>query len=213
MVSTITVVVVAVVAGIIVIPAAIWLFMWWTSFTHKVWIAKQSGRDESDVIWVEDKCKVKDEKGQHVITFRGHKGASPSFPGEFWTKVFKLKAAKVTDEDWPFVRKNIGRGLYLYQTTEGEFHPMRIVSEGTRKGFKVLSQDNRGFVIRSLSDNNELTLSGRRQMFIYLAVAGVFIVLVVAFIMWLVYITETATNLCGVAGSNVLETLQGTVGG
>jgi flagellar basal body-associated protein FliL len=213
MVSLAIIVVLAIV-GMIAFPAAIWAFFWWNSFKHKVWIAKQSGKDESDVIWVEDKCKVVDINGEHQIKFRGHKGGSPSFPGGFWTKVFPKKLPhSMSEKQWYEMKKSLGRGIFLYQTTEGEFHPMRIQTDNEGfKSFRVLTQDNRGFIIRSLSDNNELAFNGRKQMITYIAIAGVFIILAICFIIWLVYLTESASNVCNVASSSFTETAQGVIG-
>jgi len=204
------------IGAFIFIPALVW-FIWWNkSFVHKMWIAKQSGKEVTDVIWIEDKFKVVDKGGEHIIILKRHHGKTPSFKGEFWAKVFKVKntVINIDSSEWTVhLRKHLGRGMFVYQSTEGEFHPMSILEAKGDLGFKILPQDNRGFIIRSMSQTNELSLNSHKQMIIYLAIVGAFVILVIAFVLWLIYMTESASNLCGVTGKTFSETAKNVVVG
>lgn len=211
---TVFITVLSFVLALIFIPLGIW-FVWWNkSFIHRVWIAKQSGQEVTDVIWVEDKFKVVNKNGEHTIIFKRHHGGAPSFSGDFWAKVLKNQTIKINsdDEKWKrYLKKQLGRGMFLYQSTEGEFNPMSIIQTPGGTAFKVLPQDNRGFIVRGMSEVNELSLNSRRQMIIYLAIVGAFVILVIAFVLWLIYMTESATNLCGTAGKTFSETAKNVV--
>lgn len=213
---SVTLLVAGVMTGFIVVPMIIWFIFWTTSFRYPVTIHRQVGETFGNTVEFDDKFKVREKDGHHVIIFKRQMGGSQSFPGEFWTKVFKNKSQKFTDDQWHSMLRSgkISRKLHLYQTTEGEFHPIGIgVDKEGKPTFKVLPQDNRAYLVNRFKKNNEMTMDSRKQLIVYLAITGGFLMLVVAFVLWLVYMTESAANICGVAGPNFISTAQGVVGG
>lgn len=201
--------------GIVVIPALIWLWWWNTSFIHKATIFKQSGKDVSDVIQFEDKFKVIDRNGVHLIVFKRQQGKSPSFPGSSWLKWMRHKTIKITDEnEWSVMRKHLSRGAMFYQTTEGEYHPVGFVKND--KGLaelKVLTQDNRLFLVSTYQEINDLTWTTRKQLIALAVIIGAIILLGVCFVLFLVYLTEASSNASAVASPSFIETASNVVVG
>ena len=218
------------VGGFIFLPAVIGFVWYQKSFIHKCWIAIQTGTDRGDVVWKEDRFKVVNKLGHHTIIFKHSRGGAPSPAGTFWTKLIHKKNA-VVDYDaglWKTkgLANKIQRGLFLYRTIEGEFHPMSIVDVGDldKDGkptaavtFKVLSQDNRAFLIAADRDVQNLTLTGKKQLIAIIAVIIAIVILGICFILFLVYLGQNTDKLCGVGqtvrDSGIIEGVQGAIGG
>ena len=215
MVSNLVIYIISFLSIITIVPFAVWFYFWNKSFIHTVFIAKQSGRDVSDVLWVRDQFKIIERNGVHVIAFKRHKGKSPSFSGDFWCKVFKNNGISIDDDVWKKISmpKMIGRGLFLYQNTEGEFHPITLSIGSHHPEFKVLTQDNRAFIVQGLRETQALTLTAKKQVIAIVAVVIAILVLAVLFFLFLMYLTEAATNICGRTGTTFMQTAQGVVGG
>lgn len=203
--------------AIIFIPALIWYAWWEISFNLKVQIFKQVGKDPNDVIRVQDRFKVRQKNGVYTILFRNQLSNTPSPPFMYWTK-YLPKQKEYTEEQWKSAdfSRQIKRGLMLYQGTEGDYRPLEFVKDGEHTKAKILSQDNRRWVMSKLREESEFTLSKRQQLIIYGGIIIAFIVLGIAFIMFLIYLSENAANLCQFGASNTgqfIQTVQGAVGG
>ncbi len=207
------VIVVGILIGMVVVPAVAWFVIWYNSFKFKVWIAIQSGEDTTDVIWMEDRFKVVNKEGRNTIIFRFQKDKSQSFGYKQWTKVLNKKI-DFDESAWRGLKKHLRRGLFLYKTTEGEYHPMEpTILEKDKRGFRVLPSDNRGFLIDQFQHINNLTLTSRKQIIALAMIIVGIVILSICFVLFLVYLTEASQNICGVAGNTVLKTAQGVVGG
>lgn len=210
---------VALIIGLFVIgPIAAFLIMWNSSFIHRVRIAIQTGEDANDVVWKEEKFKVIERSGYHTIVFKWMKGGAQSPPGNFWTK-FLIGKNTVVNFDTPLwvkqgMRNKIARGLYLYRSIDGQFHPMNISKEGN---FRVLTQDNRSFLINSDRDAQKLLMTGKQQAITLIAIVIGIIVLGLCFLFFLIYLGNNVSNLCGVATTvsqnGILEGAQAVLGG
>ena len=196
----------------IVIPALIAWFIWEKTFRYKCFIAKQTGNDPDNVVWFEDKFKVLQKEGYYRIIFRRQISQSQSFPGELWSKFFRNKSIKFDNNRWMHLNipKHIARGLFLYQTTEGEYHPMRLERDGV---MKTLSQDNRAFLVHQFKKSAELALTPRKQIIAIAAVIGGIVILGICFVLFLVYLTDAAADICGTAGNTFIDTATNTIGG
>lgn len=205
-----------VVLAIFLIPALIWFIIWNASFVHRALIFKQAGADVSDVIMVEDKFKVVERDGFYLIILKRHYSKTPAFPGRFWFKWLKNKTIKFTNEEWlnKNMRKDIARGLMLYQTTEGELRPVGFEKDDDQVvKLKVLAQDNRAWVVHASKKVNELTLSSRKQLISILAVIGAILILGVCFVLFIVYVSEAGADICGNVGTTFIDTAGKVVGG
>lgn len=138
------------------------------SYKNKAWIARQTGNNIDDVIWIEDKFRVVNKDGAWGIQFKRLKDRTRSVDGKFWTKLAGPKAKSIygTEDDWRAdnMKAQIIRGLFLYETTEGEFYPMTIKHESGKFFFGVLDQDNRQFVISETQAVNDLTRSKKQEI-------------------------------------------------
>lgn len=219
MISGVLVTIVALLFALIGGPLVLWYIFWEMSFTYPVWIARQAGKNIDDVIWFQDKCKVRNKQGVHTIIFRRQISKSQSFTGDLWSRFFKKKGVKFDDKKWKSLNmtKHLQRGLFLYQTSEGEFHPMKVAQKNEEVEMRILTQDNRMFLMNQTIEANELTLSKRQQMMVYGAIIVAFIALAVVFVLFLIYLNERAGEMCmnvvQNTGNQFLETTQGAVGG
>lgn len=215
-------IVIIIVGGFIILPATIGFIFYQKSFIHKVWIAIQTGTDRGDVVWKEDRFKVVNKLGHHTIIFKKARGGAPSPAGNLWTKLLSSKNAEIDFDAGLWKTKGmankIQRGLFLYRTIEGEYHPMSIIDDKAGNvTFKVLSQDNRAFLIAVDRDVQNLTLTGKKQLITLLAVIVAIVILGICFILFLVYLGQNTDKLCGIAQqtqqSGVLEGAQAMLGG
>jgi hypothetical protein len=209
--------VVGIVGGLVGVPAIIAYFLWEISFNYKVQIAKQVGKDPNDVVWVNDRFKVREKMGVHTIIFRNQLSRTPSVPYRFWSK-YTNKQLKYDEEQWKKLDLSslLKRKLFLYQGLEGEFRPMEIVYENNQMQWRILSQDNRRWVVSKLREEHEFTLSKKQQLIIYASIVIAFIILAICFIMMLIYLTEASQNICSfgtTAPAKFVEQVQGAVGG
>lgn len=163
------------------------------SFKNTVWIARQTGTNINDVMWFSDKFKVNNTMGAWMIQFKKMKEKTKSIDGKYWTKFLLPKSVpkllKFTKEDWDKqdMRSHLARGLFLYETTEGEFYPMNIErKEGGGFLFNVLDQDNRQFLINEIQSVNDLTRNRKQEVtLLWGIIIGIAILALVFFIgMW-----------------------------
>lgn len=170
-----------------VLGITFWL-MYRNSFKNVAMIARQTGNDINDVIWIQDAFKVANKMGTWEIKFRKMKEKSQSIDGKFWTKFLKKKdentILKYSKEEWDTLEmsRHIKRGLFLYESTEGEFYPMVIKNDGVNLSFSIMSQDNRQFLMREIQDINSLTRNKRADVLLLAAIIISIIVLGVCFI-------------------------------
>lgn len=137
------------------------------SYRNKAWIARQTGNNVDDVIWLEDKFKILNVDGTWVIKFYTMREKTPSIHGGFFTKfitpAYSRKAVSMGKDNWNSLDMNrhMKRGIYFYETTEGEFYPMSIVKENKDGkdvfNFTTVNQDNRNFIMRETQNINSLT--------------------------------------------------------
>lgn len=168
------------------------------SFKNRALIARQTGKDTDDVIWIEDRFRIKNDNGFYVMQFKHLREKTPSLSGAFWSKFISKKEQnkiiRVTKEQWGLLdlSKKIQRGLFLYETTEGEFFPIGLRQDEKQPVFSAISQNNRQFIINQTQDINSLTRSKRREMTVLLAAIISCFVLAVIFIFGIIYLSETA---------------------
>lgn len=233
MVESIMITAILLIAGIIIVPVIIGAILWYLSFKLPVTIYQQTGNSLDQCIIRHDKFKVKNKRGAFVIMFRGARGRSPSFNGDVWQQ-YDMKG-------------RIKRGLSLYQTTEGEFHPLAvtptmvqrikrdeqgaIVRDATGKpmyeevmqaSLKILSQDNREFIMNQTVEITKLTMTSRERLMTIGIVAIAAIIIAAMVIIAIIYLSDMANNICNLApntgayatnSSGVLNVAQGAVGG
>lgn len=164
----------AVVFGILGGLVLVWLNS--RSYKNTAHVARQTGQDPNDVIWYQDKFRVVNKEGAWIIEFKKIRERTRSVDGRWWTKFLKkskhAKFLEFTPEEWQRhdMRAHVGRGLFFYETTEGEFYPMHITrlhnkrTGETRQGFSVLDQDNRQFVINEIKSINDLTRNRKKEV-------------------------------------------------
>lgn len=170
------------------------------SFRNRCEIARQTGSSNDDVIWIQDRFRVKNRSGFWVIEFLGLKEKTSSVEGRFWTKFIKKsqtnKILRYTEEQWKTrdLSRLIQRGIKFYETNEGEFHPMTIDFDGNRARLNVISQDSRQFLINEIKDVNSLTKN--RFMEKVGLIAGIVAVLImgVMFILGMIWMKESAQD-------------------
>lgn len=204
----------------IVTPLAVWLYIWNKSFVHRVHVAIQTGTDPTDVVWKSDRFKVIDQGGYNLIVFKFMKGGARAPTGDRWTK-FLIGDKTVADVSNLWKTHNmpnlIQRGLFLYRNLEGQFRPMAIQADGT---FKVLSEDNRAYLIRKNTEAQRLLMTGKQQLIAVVIVVVALLVLGIAFVMVLVYLGQvfsSTSSMCAVgqavAEQGIMAGAQAVVGG
>lgn len=166
------------------------------SFKNVARIARQTGKEPGDVIWINDRFRVKNTDGHWVIQFRHLREDTQSIDGKFWTKfVPSNKKISYTKDAWNTqqLSKHIQRGIYFYETTEGEFFPMDIIktTEGGR-AFRVLTQDNRSFLINQFKKISDLTRNKRLEMLTLGGIVAACLVLGIIFIFGMIYLNEAS---------------------
>jgi len=187
-----------VLSGVLIVVASFAFALYNMTFKNKVDIARQTGKDVSDVIWVTDKFRVRNRDGYYVIEFKRLRNKTPSIPGSFWTKFvqskYERRTIRMTKEHWDVtdMSRRIQRGLKLYETSEGEYFPMQITTQDGKPVLSVVTQDNRQFIIHETQDVNSLTRSKKREMTVLVMAIVAILVLCLVFIFGIIYMNETA---------------------
>ena len=187
-VELITIILISMLITLLPIGGIAILIIYRSSFKNIAFIARQAGKDTNDVIWIRDFFKVKYVQGHWIIKFRRIKEQTQSLHGGFWTKFLHKKhenqILKYTPEQWESLemRRHIRRGIYFYETTEGEFYPMIIKIEDKIPTFSVVNQNNRQFITWETQDVNNLTRNRRRETVMILAIIIGIIVLGAVFL-------------------------------
>lgn len=144
------------------------------SYRNTVWIARQTGEEINDVIWIPDKFKVRNINGTWEIKFYHMKEKTPSIDGKLWTKFLPNdgKILRLTKDQFDTLdlRRHLKRGLFLYETTEGEFYPLTIRNDGKNVLFSIVNQDNRNFIMRETQDINNLTRNKKQEKLLLWAI-------------------------------------------
>jgi hypothetical protein len=184
----------------LVVGIAIWMRA--RSYRNRARIARQTGSNSDDVIWIEDTFRVKNTGGAWVIQFKKLREKTTSIPGSYWMK-FVLPSAlpkvlKYTDEEWKGqdLSKLIQRGIMFYETSEGEFHPMSVSFDGVAR-LHTISQDNKQFLISEIKDINSLTRNRFKEMMLLGGIVLAVFVLAVVFILGIIYLKESAQDSLG----------------
>lgn len=168
------------------------IFLTARTFKNTAWIARQTGQGTNDVMWFHDKFRVVNREGAWVIEFKKIKEKTKSIDGKYWTKFLLPKSVpkllKYTKETWDTMnmRSHLARGLFLYETTEGEFYPMTIERKEGAVLFSVLDQDNRQFLITGIQEVNDLTRNHKQEVaLLWGVIIGIAVLALVFFIgMW-----------------------------
>lgn len=172
------------------VPIALTMFFFIlkASYKNTAWIARQSGNDINDVIWIPDKFRVRPIDGTWQIQFQKMKEKTQSIDGKFWTKFLTKGMSKrvltFSKDKWDSMemRRHIRRGIFFYETTEGELFPMIIKKDEKEFTFSLVNQDNRQFIMREIQDINNLTRSKKKEMLAMIAIIVGILVLGLAFI-------------------------------
>lgn len=158
------------------------------SYRHTVWIARQTGKNFDDVIWIPDKFKLRNVNGSWEVKFYTIREKTPSIDGRFWTKTlnpaYVRKIVKFDKLYWDNhdMSRQLKRGLMLYETTEGEFYPMGITKDNSSKTINLttFNQDNRMFVANETQSANSLTRNKNQDKLmlwgIIIGIVGIIIV-------------------------------------
>lgn len=148
-----------------------------STFKNTTFIARQTGKDPTDVIWIEDKFRVNYENGAWIIQFYKIREKTPSVSGSLWMKVLSKKSQKKIlkydkeEFDTLELRKHIKRGLFFYEASEGEFYPLTIkLDDKGKPSFTPLSQDNKMFLINDTIEANNLTKNNKKELTAIIAI-------------------------------------------
>lgn len=170
------------------------------SFKNRVMIARQTGKTIDNVIWVVDKFKVVNNKGYYVIKFRNRRVKSPEVEGKFYSLFSKSAASiRMDKEQWDMqdMSKKIQRGLFMYETNEGQLFPMSLQVEDGNAKFLILGQDKRRWLTDEIKDINELTRNRTKDIMLLAAAIVACAVLAVIFIFGFIYLNEQGTKAIG----------------
>ena len=178
--------------AVLVGGGALIFLMYKSGFKNTAWIARQTGPSPDDVVWIPDKFRVRNDNNMWIIEFLHMRERSPSFEGKFWSKFLapavQKKLLKYTKEQFDVLelRKHIRRGIFFYESAEGEFFPMQVgafVDENGNKvkEFKVLTQDIRQFVIQETQRIVMKTTNPNKWNTSIIAVVIVFGILAISF--------------------------------
>lgn len=174
---------------IIFVGVPILLLMNRKTFKNTVYILRQTGKNVSDFVLFDDKCRVVNKDGAWTIEFKKLKEKTRSVDGSFWVRVLskkmKNKALRFEKDEWDRLdmRSHLMRGLFLYETSEGEFYPIQVErTEDKTFKFRVLSQDNRQFIITEIQGINDLTRNHKKELtLLWGIVIGIIVMAVVFF--------------------------------
>lgn len=177
--------------GVVTVPVIAAMLFWYLSYNRTAWIAKQTGKEANDVVWVRDKFKVRMINGVYTLIFRNQVERAPSFSGHLWAKIYH-KQIKYTPERWATLdmSKKIQRGLFLYQDEEGHYIPLTIRVDGKNRELFGLPQNMRMFTAQSIAENQKLTLNARQLFKMNLAAIIGVVILGLAFLFFVIYTTK-----------------------
>lgn len=156
--------------GIGLVVVVMILAIWGTksSYKYPCIVAIPTGDSPDDVIYQQDKFKIKTVGGHLEIKLFKNKGKSYSPDYKFWGKWFKPGKAipQKSEEGWakiddPDIRKHLIRGAMFYKVSEDEYHVMKINKVGD---LNVLDQDSREIIIDDIEKQNEITTSFRDKL-------------------------------------------------
>lgn len=186
--------------GFIVLCLLFVLIMYFKSFKNHVMIARQTGSDPTNVIWVSDRFKVVDKDGYYRIIFLKRRVRTSDADGKLYTLFFKKKpqGISITKEEWLMkdMSKLVQRGLFMYETNEGQFFPITMeVNNGAK--FQVLDQDKRRWITEEIKDIHELTRNRTKDILLLTAAIVACVVLALTFIFGIIYLNEQATKTQG----------------
>lgn len=139
-------------------------------FRNEAIIFRQNGDEFNDVLIMRDKFAVQNIDGAWHIQFKKMREKTRSLDGKYWTTFVKRGkesvVLKYTRDEWANLNMSskISRGLLLYETTEGEFYPMRIHEREGKFEFSILDQDNRQYVISETQNINDLTRNRKKEL-------------------------------------------------
>jgi hypothetical protein len=151
---------------LLVVLGVVAFVVWDKSFRNTARIARQTGNDINDVIWVNTRFKVIHEGGSWKIVFRHLREKTNSVEGRFWTKFYKPGTEiSMTKQQWEQkdMSRLLQRGLLLYETSEGVFFPMSINFSGGSSQLKIIDQENRMFLTNEIANTNELTKDKKNE--------------------------------------------------
>lgn len=205
--------------SVLILVVIFMVLLYQKTFKYRVDIDVQSGDKPNSFIRLRDKCKVTKQKGGKVIIkFQKLRFVSPSIPFKWWLTTNKSRKYEIPRDgagglraDWSDVRQRLDRGLHLYMSTEGELRPVHYNDEMQLDA--VVSQDNRNFIIDQVKENAEIA-SGRWERFWSLAAGPITIIFLgIFFVLFLVYITKNAQEICNVPGhaQTVINATQGLI--
>lgn len=138
------------------------------SFRYKCQVAIPVGDSPNDVIWVEDKFKIKQNKGHQQVRFLRNRGKVYAPEYKFWSKWLrknKSVESKTTDPwaviDDSDIRKHVLRGAHFYKVSDLEYKVVKLTEKGD---FKVLDHDSVELVIDDIERQNEITTSFKDKL-------------------------------------------------
>lgn len=167
----------------IILSAPIILIIFWTSMykIHKAsykfpcQVAIPTGEAPNDVVWKDDKFKIKTKKGHTEVLFYRNKGKVYAPEYKFWSKWLKKGKnidaktkqkeeensegwAKINDGD---LRKHLLRGAHFYKVSDLEYRVVQLDASGN---FKVLDHDSVELALDDIERQNEITTSFKDKL-------------------------------------------------
>jgi hypothetical protein len=181
------------------------------SFKNVARIARQTGIESDNVIWIDDKFKVTQRNGQWVITFFRIKERTSSIPGSSWTKFLhpkgRNKVLELSDDEWRGrqLSKHIQRGIFFYETIEGQLSPMTIVRKDGETYFEVMTQDNISFLAEAVIEANSLTRNRNKELLVLGGIIAACLVLGIISIFGIIYMNESAKSTLGASQAQCIQ--------
>jgi hypothetical protein len=171
-------------------------FYWDRGFKNVAHIARQTGENIDDVIWIKTRFKVVYHNGIWKIHFRHLREKTLSVEGKFWTKFGKSKILQMSETEWKSrdMTKLVQRGLYLYETSEGVFYPMKIEITDKKAGLRILDQDNKLFLINEIANIDMLTKDNQRMMVTIIAIIVGIVILGAVFFGGMYFLNKSSTE-------------------
>jgi hypothetical protein len=183
------------------------------SFKHPAIIAVQVGENYNDVVIVNDVFRVRrTQDGYYVTEFKtltNERTPTPDF--NVWN-IFG--DTNVTDKNQKNEKKKwsekeikgfISRGVIFYKSAQGDLKPCIFGSEGK---LKILSQDNKAFLMNEVKRRQEL-FSSKKDMWMKLGIFGMALLFSsLIFIFTLVYLNTTLSDTIGTVCSGAAQSAQ-----
>lgn len=159
----------------LIVSAPIILIIFWTtiyklhkaSYKFPCQVAIPTGEAPNDVVWKDDKFKIKTKKGHTEILFYRNKGKVYAPEYKFWSKWLKKgKDIDVSEEGWAKVndgdfRKHLLRGAHFYKVSDLEYRVVQLDATGN---FKVLDHDSVELALDDIERQNEITTSFKDKL-------------------------------------------------